>query len=268
MEFSVEIVLPSGKKCRVQELNNREYLSIVKFAQNNDLVGLSRLFDELFIEPDMNIFDRFYLLIYVRMLFIEGSISLNIEDRQVDVQLASVLDKIETSYIDLETKFEADGIEVILDLPCISYYEHIDELFISTIKSVKIADAIVEFHTISKEEQEQIMDNLPASMFHNIKKFIQTIQDSLLAIAIIDEDEELGVERISIDIIGNGVMQFVTNIFSTDLESFYTLIYTFQNTILPGSNLFFELSPIEAKIILNTHSKRMKEENDKLQKQK
>ena len=105
MEFSVEIVLPSGKKCRVQELNNREYLSIVKFAQNNDLVGLSRLFDELFIEPDMNIFDRFYLLIYVRMLFIEGSISLNIEDRQVDVQLASVLDKIETSYIDLETKF-------------------------------------------------------------------------------------------------------------------------------------------------------------------
>jgi hypothetical protein len=52
-------------------------------------------------------------------------------------------------------------------------------LFISTIKSVKIADDIVEFNTISKEEQEQIMDNLPASMFQHIKKFVNNIQDNL-----------------------------------------------------------------------------------------
>jgi hypothetical protein len=267
MEFNVEIVLPSGRKCRVRELNNREYLTIIKFAQNNDLVGISRLLDDLFIEPDMNIFDRFYLLIYVRMIFVEGNIAINVEDRQVDVQLSTILDKLEVSYVDLETKFEEGGIEVILDIPCISYYEHIDELFISTIKSVKVADAVVEFNTLSNEEQEQVMNNLPASMFQHIKQFVNNIQDNLLDIDIIDENKSIGVERISIDIIGNGVIQFITNIFSTDLESFYRLIYMFQNTITPGSNLFFELSPIETKIILNTHSKRMKDENDKLQKQ-
>jgi hypothetical protein len=266
MEFNVEIVLPSGRKCRVEELTNREYLSIIKFAQNKDLVGISRFFDELFIEPDMNIFDRFYLLIYVRMLFIEGSLSLNIEDKQVEIQLAAILDKLEANYVDLETKFEEGGIEVTLDLPCISYYEHVDDLFIATIKNVKVGDDVVVFNTLSKEEQLQVMDNLPASMFQHIKRFIQTIQDNLLDLAIIDENKSLGVEKISIDIIGNGVMHFITNIFSTDLNSFYTLIYMFQNTILPGSNLFFEISPIESRIILNAHSKRMKEENDKLQK--
>ena len=267
MEFNVEIVLPSGRKCRVKELHNREYLAIIKFVQNNDFVGVSRLFDELFIEPDMNIFDRFYLLIYIRMLFVEGNIALNVEDKQVDVQLSAILDKLEANYVDLETKFEDSGIEITLDLPCISYYEHVDELFISTIKSVKIADAIVEFNTLSKVEQEQVMDNLPASMFNHIEKFVRTTQETLLDVAIVDEDSSIGVERISIDIFNNGVMQFIANIFSTDLAAFYKLIYVFQNTIMPGSNLFFKLSPIETKIILNEHSSRMKEENDKLQKQ-
>jgi hypothetical protein len=41
MEFNVEIVLPSGRKCRVRELNNKDYLSIIKFAQNHDFVGIS-----------------------------------------------------------------------------------------------------------------------------------------------------------------------------------------------------------------------------------
>ena len=267
MEFNVEIVLPSGRKCRVEELTNKEHLAIIKFAQNDDLVGISRFFDELFIEPDMNIFDRFYLLIYVRMLFIEGSISLNVDDKQVDVQLSTVLDKLESNYVDLETKFTDGGIEVTLDLPCISYYENVDDLFIATIKNVRIADSVVEFNTLSNEEQVQVMDNLPASMFQHIKRFIQTIQDNLLDIALIDEDQSIGLERISIDIIGNGVMQFISNIYSTDLSSFYKLIYMFQNTIMPGSNLFFELSPIETKIILNEHSRRVKDENDKLQKQ-
>lgn len=268
MEFNVEIVLPSGRKCRVEELTNKSYLSIIKFAQNNDLVGISRFFDELFIEPDMNIFDRFYLMIYVRMLFIEGSLSLNIGDRQVDVQLSTVLDKLETNYVDLETKFEEGGIEVTLDLPCISYYENVDDLLIATIKSVRISDSVVEFNTLSPEDQVQIMDNLPSSMFQHINKFIQTIQDNLLDIALIDENKSIGVERISIDIIGNGVMNFISNIYSTNLSSFYRLIYMFQNTIMPGSNLFFELSPIETTIILNEHSRRVKDENDKLQKQK
>ena len=267
MEFNVEIALPSGRKCRVEELTNRDYLSIIKFTQNNDLVGISKFFDELFIEPDMNIFDRFYLLIYARMLFVEGSITLTVDDKHVNVQLSSVLDKLEANYVDLETKFEEGGIEVTLDLPCISYYENIDDLFIATIKTIRIAADVIEFNTLSTEDQIELMNNLPASMFKHIKKFIQTIQDNLLDIALIDEDKSIGVERLSIDIIGNGVMNFISNIYSTDLSSFYRLIYMFQNTIMPGSNLFFELSPIETKIILNEHSRKIKDENDQLQKQ-
>jgi len=63
------------------------------------------------------------------------------------------------------------------------------------------------------------------------------------------------------------VMHFISMLYNTNLEGFYNLIYSFQNTILPGSNLFFDLSPIETQIILNAHQKRVAEENERLQKQ-
>lgn len=265
MEFNVEIVLPSGRKCRVRELSNREYLTIIKFTQNNDLVGLSRLFEELFIEPDMNIFDRFYLLIFVRMLFIEDTITLNIDNKAIDVNLSSILERLESNYVDLETKFTESGIEVTLDLPCISFYEHVDDLLISTIKTVEIAGSVVEFSTLNEEEQSHVLDNLPASLFKHINKFIQTIQDNLLDIPLVDENESLGVNEIKVNILGNGVMQFISNLYSTDLKSFFSLIYLFQNTITPGSDIFFNISPVESRILMNAHRDRVAAENKKLQ---
>jgi len=142
----------------------------------------------------------------------------------------------------------------------------VDELFIATIKRIKVADAVVEFNKLSADEQQEIIDNLPATIFDHIKKFIETIQNNLLDLTIIGENKSIGLQKLSIEILGNGIMQFITNLFGTNLEGFYSLIYSFQNTIMPGSNYFFEMSPIETQIILNVHSKRIKEEQNKLQK--
>jgi hypothetical protein len=141
----------------------------------------------------------------------------------------------------------------------------VDELFIATIKRIKVADTVVEFNKLSADEQQEIIDNLPATIFDYIKKFIETIQNNLLDLTIIGENKSIGLQKLSIEILGNGIMQFITNLFGTNLEGFYSLIYSFQNTIMPGSNYFFEMSPIETQIILNVHSKRIKEEQNKLQ---
>lgn len=265
MPFNVEVKLPSGRACRVEELSNKEYLSIIKYSENKDYIGLSRFFEERYIESDMHIIDRFYLLIYIRMLFIESSITLNLDEKAIEINLDTILNNLETNYIDLETKFEEGGIEVILDLPCITYYTTVDELFIATIKRIKVADTVVEFNKLSADEQQEIIDNLPATIFDYIKKFIETIQNNLLDLTIIGENKSIGLQKLSIEILGNGIMQFITNLFGTNLEGFYSLIYSFQNTIMPGSNYFFEMSPIETQIILNVHSKRIKEEQNKLQ---
>jgi len=267
MIFNVEVELPSGKKCRVRELTNREYLTLIKFAQNKDFIGLTAFFEDIYIEPHLHIFDRLYLLIYVRMIYIDSSITLNLDSKDIDISLDTLLAKLEANYVDLEKKFKENNIEITLDIPCLTYYDQIEDLYISTIKCIKLQDNVVEFNTLSKIDQQEIINHLPASIFNIIKNYIIDIQDNLLQVNLIEENQTLGVQSLDVNILNNGVMQFINSLYSTDLKGFYTLIYIFQNTILPGSNYFFEMSPIETQIIVNAHKKRVSEENKKLQNQ-
>ena len=95
--FNVEVVLPSGKSRRINELNNKQYLVIIKFCENKDLFGLSEYFNNIFLDDDLDIVDRFYLLVYARMIFVEESLTFTTkEQRNVDISLNIVLEKLES----------------------------------------------------------------------------------------------------------------------------------------------------------------------------
>jgi len=267
MSFSVKIRLPSGKERRIPEISNEQYLTIVKFAENKDYEGLNSFFESTVLDADLNIFDRFYILIYIRMLFVDEKLIINSKERQIDISLVALLDSLEANYKDLETSFIEDGVHVVLDLPAMSYFNKVDDLLIGSIKNITIGNNTLNFYELTNEEQTEVLDNLPSSIFGRIKQFINTITTDLLNITIIAENESIGVERFDIDVIGNGIIQFISDIFTTDLDQFYNMIYFFQNIITPGSDLFFKMSPIESKIIMNHHNKKVKEENDRLAKQ-
>ncbi len=112
MRFNVKIKLPSGKERRVQELSNKDYLTIIKFAENKDYEGLNLFFEDIVLDPDLNIFDRLYILIYIRMLFVDDMLVITSDERQIDVSLVTLLNTLESNYKDLETVFEENGIDV------------------------------------------------------------------------------------------------------------------------------------------------------------
>ena len=62
-------------------------------------------------------------------------------------------------------------------------------------------------------------------------------------------------------------MQFISNIYMIDIKSFYELMYIFFQKVLPGTTEFYNISPIESKIMLNIHNKRITNENEELKKQ-
>ncbi len=267
MEFSIEVPLPSGKTVRVRELKNSEYLSIIKFTQNKDFEGIGAFFDKNFIRQDLNIVDRIYLLIYMRMTFIDPDITLSVDNKAITISVASMLDKIEASYVDLETKINLNGIEIVLDLPCITHYENVDELLIATIKHIQIGNDSIDYSELDDEVRNEILSNLPASVFGHVTKYLDTIQDNLLNVDLIEENKSIGLEATRINLLANNMISFISSLYGTDLDGFYTMIYSFQNAIMPGSNYFFEMSPIESRIIVKLHQQRVKDENDRLQKQ-
>jgi hypothetical protein len=272
MAFDVEITLPSGKIRRVEELNNRDYLTISKYAENGDYKGLNLFFEKLsYIDSDLNIYDRFYLLIYVRMLFVDDKIHLTRDDDQmVEVSLISLLNRLEENYKDFTTTFTEGIYTITLDLPFQSYFNSVDEMLTSCIRTIDNSVSVVDFFELTEEDKTAILNNLPVAIFNRIRFFLNTISDSMSDITLIDANESIGVNEFNVNIIGNGVMGFLTSLFSTSLKHVYEMIYIFTNTVTPGSDIYFDLSPIEARIILNTHNKRIQEQNqnDQLQKKK
>lgn len=267
MTFNIEIVLPSSKTIRVKELSNRDYLTIVKYCQNKDIIGLGSFFDKLYFNEDLDIIERFYALIYIRMMFVNPDITLTVNKRDIRIDIATILDRIEERYRDLARTITDGDIEIKLELPHATYFKSVDEIYKACITEITVGDQHINFTALSEDDQEDIMNNLPATTFSQIVAFMTSIQDNFTNIILIEGNESIGIEELEIGLLGNGCLSFVSSLFNMDLNNFYSLIYTFQNTILPGSNYFFEMSPIETQAILNAHQKRLAEEQRQLQKQ-
>lgn len=266
--FSVEIKLPSGKQKRLQELNNKQYLTIIKYCENEDYKGLSLFFDNLYLSKDLDIFDRLYVLIYVRMIFVNESLSFTTkENRDVDISLSTVLDKLEQNYTNLSKRIERGNITLDLGLPTCSYFETIEDIFNNIIQKITINENTIDFTSLSENEKKAILDNLPTNVFKELKTYIDSLSQNLLDIKIIESNETLGISEMNLNIIGNGVMQFVATIYGNNLKSFYEFIYAFYAHITNGSDVFFHISPVESKILLNIHNKRVQDENKELKKE-
>ena len=266
--FSVEIKLPSGKRKRIQELNNKQYLTIIKYCENEDYRGLSLFFDDLYLSKDLDIFDRLYTLIYVRMIFVNDCLSFNTkENREVDISLSIVLDKLEQNYTNLNKRVEHDNIVIDLGLPTCLYFETIEDIFNNVIQKITINNESIDFISLSDNDKKAIQDNLPTTIFKKLKAYIDSLSENLLDIEVIESNETLGISEIKLSIIGNGVMQFIAMIYGNNLRSFYEFIYAFYAHITNGSDVFFDISPVESKILLNIHNKRIQEENKELKKQ-
>jgi len=267
--FNVEVKLPSGKKRRIRELKNRDYLTIVKFCENKDLQGLNLFFEELYFDEELDLFDRFYLLIYVRMLFINENLTFTTEEQKnVELSLDTVLVKIEQSYLDLETTFTDGELKVVVGLPTSLYFEDIDTLFISLIRQININQKTIDFKHLTSQEKLQILNQLPTSIFLNMQSYIRNITNSLQQITVIEENKTFNIDELKLTLIGNGIMHFITSIYSISLKHFYELIYIFYQRITNGSDIFYDISPVESKILLNIHNATIEKENEELKKQK
>ena len=78
MEFNIKTRLPSGKEVRIPELKNKDFFTILKFCENEDFEGLNNFFNEVIFKgiEDLDIIDKFYVLLLVRMIYVDPEIIL------------------------------------------------------------------------------------------------------------------------------------------------------------------------------------------------
>ena len=269
MEFSIKLELPSGKLVKIQELKNRDYFTILKFCENSDLEGLDELFSELFFKHDLNslnIIDKFYLLLAVRMLFIDPDIGFNdTAGTVIKYSINNILEKIDLLGKDLEAEITESGFNLTLGLPNKLYFRTLNDVYSSVIKTVKYKDKIITFSGLSDVEKEEILSYLPNTLFLPINRYITQISNELQNFVIIEKNEKLNIEEINSSIISNEFIGFLMSLFSTGLKGFLELIYIFSNRLGISTESFFNLTPLDSKVLVNIYNKDIEEQNKELQ---
>jgi len=261
-KFDICIKLPSGKSIRVPELTNRVHFNIIKYCENRDYEGLNELFNrELFLDNSIDIIDRFYLCVYIRAVYVDPYIVLDTDDkltRKYDLDI--LLANIKSVYDDFTNVVSCGGINMTLGLPTTLYFNTIDDLYVSTIKQLNIANTTIEVDTLPLTEKEELMSKLPQDLFKPIVNYIENISAALSRITILNNTHENSKEY-EINILSNNSISFIAMLYNTGLNNFYNTLYSFCTSINNTSQFFFDITPVETRVIINIHNTRIEQQN-------
>jgi len=271
MDFSVKISLPSGKTIRVPELKNKDYFTILKFCENEDLEGLCLFLNVCFFDklPSLDIIDKFYILLLVRMMYIDPELVLeNKNGENINISIQSVIDNIDSVEFDFNKVYRGDRYVLELGLPTSLYFDSLNDIFLNIIKRIEVADKAIDFSSLDQQEKEEVLNYIPNTIFNMLKRHIEIISSDLGNFVVIDKNDDFGISGINLDIISNGVITFLMSIFSTGLTSFFEMMYIFTNRLGFTSQDFLQLTPLDSRVLFNIYKKELADKEEELKKQR
>lgn len=263
--FNVKVQLPSGKSTRIPELKNRDFFSILKFCENEDIEGLSLLFNDTLLKgcKSLDIIDKFYILILIRMVFVEPEIFFeDSEQRTINYSVQNILDKIELFDNDLTKSIHKNKFTVELGMPSVLYFENLNDIYLNVIKSVTANEQTINFTELTTVDKENILDNMPSIIFNEFNDYIAQLSSKLESFVIVDENSQFNLQEININILSNGVINFIMLLYSSGLSSFFDMMYIFTKKLNFTLTDFYELTPLDSKVIYNIYQKELKEAAD------
>lgn len=266
-EFTIPITTPSGKSVRIPGINNKQYQEILKFCANRDYEGLEALFENIIfskIPVHLDCLDKFYILIVVRIFFVDENIMLEAGDKEVTVSLHRVLRNLDE--LDISSKFyKVDDITIELGMPSRLYYADLDDYLSNIIISISIeGKSNINFSEITEDEKVKILEFLPNKTLSVIYNHFNNLVDTFKDFTIVEENKVFDVERLSFNLISSNLIGFIGSIYGFNLVSFFEMLYVFVNKMNCDSNLFYSLSPIDSKVLLNMFREEVKKQNDSL----
>lgn len=268
-KFTVPITTPSGKDVRLEGITNRQYQEIIKYCAINDYEGLESLFEALVfskISHNLNCIDKFYILIALRIFFIDESITILSQDKEITLSLYKVLANLDK--IELENKiYNVDGIQLELGYPDNLFYSNIDSYLDSIIVSLTLNNKTVLFENITNEEKVEILNFLPNKCLTVLYNHFKDITEAFEDFIVVEENTEFNMDKISFNLISSNLISFISNIYGFNTVSFFEMLYVFVNKMKADSDLFYSLPPIDSKILLNILNAEIKEQNDSLKTQ-
>lgn len=274
MQFSSKLFLPVLKEeVRYLNLNNNNYLDILKFVTNNDDEGLIDYFDNILQEKildknlvsKLSVIEKFLILLDLRSILLGDKLGLiNKENINIDLSISSIRDNLinNINNIELIKYIDYNNIQLWLSTPKSFDVENIDKIYKEIIDKIKIDEDIIDFYSLTDEDKDTIIGNLPANLAQQLLGYIEYCQEISETIDIIKGNERLGLENVPLRVLDKTLFMFLKNTFGNDLLGFYELQFNMMSKLNVSSDNFMKMSPAECKIFIQFYNQDMKRQED------
>lgn len=270
--FDFPLILPSGNKVRIPEITNQDVYALMKFCVFNDIEGFEKYVNIIIFNhlPSLTIIDKFYILLFLRVIYLGEEVTFNLKESFTDklnVSLSVILEKFEQLTPPTNEIIVVDNFKVELGVPTQLYFNTIDELYFSLVRSVTYDGSKIDFDIITEDEKQKIYELLPPKFINELQRFYTTLINALGNLVVFEENKTFNVEEISVNFLSNQPCYFIKQLYSQDINSFLEFMYQFVNKVGGSFSDFLKLSINDCKIIFNFYVDEVKKQNEELKKQ-
>lgn len=234
---------------RITELSYFEYKNLVKNLFTNDLDIINKVFEDILHKQVnieyLSIENKFKCLIFLRSLTLGEEFNLVYKEKNYNFNVNNILENIFLN----EEEYDNE----IIDLNKSNKFyinDTLDEI-IYIIKGINLKDKYYDFSNFSKDEKKELLDNITDINIVDISnKMLGDISNNYLKIL----DLKLNLHN-------GDILNFLKNIFYSDLNSLYDLEYFLIKNLNLNVNDFQNYSLSELKILMNKVLEEYKESN-------
>lgn len=266
IEYYNTLSTPSGKEYKLYEMQNKEYVVLLKFLQAENFSGFFESLDKI-IEysipdiKDLDIIDRMY--VYIAFYYYNISPTMPIKHPKlgpVDLKLENVLNSIEKSYINEHKFFKLnDKIEADVHYARDFYFEEGKPVvnYATCIKRLKVN----EWVNVSKQDSERVFDTISTDVGMKIEMHARNELSSKINVFDLPM-----MEPVYININSQELIYFVFNLFKENLQNYYTELYISVQYLKMDKQSFDSLTPAEAMIMLKIMADDKEKQNKEMKK--
>lgn len=262
-KFSV--VLPNKTKCKISELKNEDYITLVKILEENDLEcffnSLNTFFsnDEGFTE-DLSIIDKCYFYISSAYYSIKSYINMpSTLMGTVMIQLSDILNNIEKSYVENKLDIQRGGHVFTFGFPNDMFFQN-ENVLIEYASNLLTIDG----NAISKEQRKILKETMGVNFSYFEERCKEHFKKEIDFITFPKNVSK----TIRIDIFSELLPFFVTQIYKNTVENIYNDIYYATQYLNITYNDYMKMTPYEIKMMFDNFIKDKEKQKEEMEKMK
>ena len=249
MQYTNYLTTPSGRYCQVRDINNEQYLILVKFLQAENYRNFFKCLNQIVKKsiPDFESFDvvqKCYVYIAMCMYSIRGSISVN--NKMIgnqEIPIALILNNIESQYIpNLTIQYQIfDGYVLQFGYPTQFNFQGQTPIvdFYSGLRSMN-------GKTLKQEQKIALKNKLGTKNLSFIDDILRQKMSTKSNIF-----QGVPMNNFQINIVSESLISNVVGFYKMNQQSMYQIMYTMIKHLRMSYSDFMKISFLESTILMN-----------------